>query len=239
MAVRTHALLPTLLIAAAAACGQIQAPPADSDARIEPDARIDPDAAADDSALIDDLEDGDDAVAARGGRAGVWSIVHDRTPGGVQTPSMPFAPTLGGVTGSRYCAGTTGYGFTDWGASLQVDLDHPASGRARPYDASAYTGIQFQARGNVKVEAQVVMPAALAVDNGGTCTPGERPCNDFHGWAIQLGPEWVEYRLPFADIAQQGWGTAAPFDPTQALRVRFGIAKGLTFNLCVDNLRFY
>src|SRR2546429_6093168 len=137
------------------ACGQVNA--------IMPDAQASPDTAADDSQLIDDLEDGDDRIQPVGGRVGSWAVYHDDSPGGVQTPSGTFAPTVGGAGGSKYCAGTTGSGFGVWGAKLSVELDHPPGGDNQPFDLSRLSGIEFQARGNGPVRFEVMTPAALAV----------------------------------------------------------------------------
>jgi len=211
------------------ACGQVE--PASPDAGL--DAPPPPS-----DLLIDDLEDGDGTILARGRRVGGWFMSHDNSAGGVQTPA-PFAPTVGGTKGSAYCAGTTGRGFADWGASLEVDLNRQPAG-LMPYDIGAHTGIQFEARGNIAVHAGVVTLGTLNVNGGGACTPApDAPCNDYHGRRITLGPEWVTFTLPFADLTQQGWGKPAAFDPATAVRVRFGIGKNLDFNFCIDDLRFY
>jgi hypothetical protein len=193
-----------------------------------------------DPGLIDDLEDGDDAIESLEARFGFWYTAHDAS-GGTQMPSALFSPTVGGVDGSAYCAGTTGHGFADWGAKLGVTLqqDH-GDPVPLPYDISERAGIAFRARGNVGIDVVVATPAVLEVANGGECAPGASVlCNDFHGQPVALAAEWREYQVPLASLRQEGWGQAARFDPSRAMAIEFEIDAGLTFDICVDDLRFY
>jgi hypothetical protein len=194
-----------------------------------------------DPGWIDDLEDGDDAIEPLEARVGYWYTNHDETAGGVQMPGERFVPTLGGVDDSAYCAGTTGYGFTEWGAKLGVTLQQDGLvGTVLPYDITGYTGIAFRARGNIGIDVAVPTPAVLETANGGECVTSEAaPCNDFHGHPVALGANWREYELPLDALRQEGWGFAAPFDATQALAIEFEIGAGLTFDICIDDLRFY
>ena len=193
-----------------------------------------------DPGLIDDLEDGDDAIEPLEARIGYWYTNHDET-GGTQMPSSQFVPTLGGVDGSAYCAGTSGHGFTEWGAKMGVTLHQEQVGSAPlPYDLAGRTGIAFRARGNVGIDVVVPTLAVLEIAHDGECVPSESAaCNDFHGQPVALAAEWREYRLPLASLRQEGWGQVAPFDPSRAMAIEFEIDAGLTFDICVDDLRFY
>ena len=216
-----RALPACVLTLALVGCGKVE------------DAAVDP-------GLIDDLEDGDAAIEPLEARIGYWYTNHDASDG-TQMPTPEFVPTVGGVDGSAYCAGTSGNGFTDWGAKLGVTLHQDQVGSVpRPYDVSDRTGIAFRARGNVGIDVVVATPATLEIANGGECVPGPSvACNDFHGQPVALAAEWREYQLPLASMRQEGWGLAAPFDPTRALAIEFEIDAGLTFDICVDDLRFY
>ena len=47
--------------------------------------------------LIDNMEDNNNAIPLTKGRSGTWSVSHDDSPGGVQTPDNPF--TMTAITG--------------------------------------------------------------------------------------------------------------------------------------------
>ena len=61
-------------------------------------------------------------------------------------------PSPGGANDSAYAASTSGGGFTEWGAGMGFDLNHPAAvggtGERGAYDASGFRGIALVARGN-------------------------------------------------------------------------------------------
>src|SRR5690606_1927607 len=100
--------------------------------------------------LIDDLDDGDASIAEVGGRIGAWYTYNDETTGGEQAPpsDSDFAPSAGGPTDSGFMARTTGSGFTEWGAGMGFDLNNPGDAKGT-WDASAFTGVAFKARGDV------------------------------------------------------------------------------------------
>jgi hypothetical protein len=188
--------------------------------------------------LIDDLEDGDAFIVPAGGRVGNWYTVNDGT--GDQTPGLEFAPTLGGATDSAYCAATHGADFTEWGAKLGVYLNHPgADAPAGTFDASAYRGIRFYARGNVTVLATVNVMAARGMDIGGACDATLGGCNDYHGKQIALDPVWREYDIAFASLTQEGWGQAIAFEPATLVAIDFSVPRGPSFDFAIDNLIFY
>lgn len=196
--------------------------------------------------LIDDLEDGDDAIDATNGRLGGWYTFHDATAGTQIPPESGFVPTAGGAAGSAYAAGTSGSGFTEWGAGMGFDLNNPEAvgmtgGRAR-YDASRYQGLVFQARGNVAVRVALETAGVTPADRGGTCTPGTmegQECEDLHGVTLDLTTEWQEYQVPFARLRQGGWGQAVPFDATAVTAVLFTVDQNQSFDIAVDDVRFH
>ena len=75
--------------------------------------------------LVDDLEDGDDAILDDGGRRGGWYTFNDETDGTQSPPGTGFVPSPGGAGDSAYAAGTSGGGFTEWGAGMGFDLNNP------------------------------------------------------------------------------------------------------------------
>ncbi len=193
--------------------------------------------------LIDDLEDGDSQLLARGGRAGSWYTYNDQTVSGQQTPAMgsPFMPSPGGAQSSAFAANTSGMGFTVWGAGMGFDLNSQMSVK-HTYDASAFHGIEFKAKGSGPVRAAVMIAGVISSDVGGACTPSTvagQGCDDGHGSVLFLTSEWANYKLAFSDIRQAGWGKPVVFDSTTLMSIQFNVDKNLAFDFAVDDIGFY
>ncbi len=193
------------------------------------------------SAVLDDFEDGDDALPEFSGRSGYWFLFNDET--ATQLPSgTTFGPEAGGPGGSTHAAHTSGGSFTKWGAGLGVDLN-AGSGKPLPYDLSAYRGLALSVRGssntslNNVVRLAVTTSAVVGSDSGGTCTATE--CGDAHGLALTLGSQWQTIEVPFASLAQEGWGAVAPFDAAKVLSIEFSVGVNEPFDFWIDDLRFY
>lgn len=223
-------------------------PPGDGDTTVMDDA-ADPAAGADDGAAsddgsepvvvesgdltIDDFEDGDVVISELDGLAGRWSTYNDETGTQVPAAGTSVTPTEGGANGSAYAISTTGSGFTEWGAGLQVDLNN-AGGR-NPYDATAFEGISFQAKGSGSVRVELVTMAITEPSGGGTCAEN---CYDAHGFTIELSADWQEHVIAFGDLTQEGWGTEAAFAPTELLGINFKVAPAEQFELWLDDVQF-
>jgi len=199
------------------------------------------------SDLIDDLEDGDDAINETNGRMGGWYTFNDESTTGSQIPpESGFTTTTGGAEGSAFSAGTSGTGFTVWGAGMGFDLNNPEAigmtGPRGPYDASRFTSIAFKAKGNIPITVSLEVVGVTPTDRGGTCVPstvmGEE-CDDLHGTLIDLTSEWKEYVVEFGRLRQGGWGRAVPFAATDVTAVLFQADKDLSFDFAVDDVRFY
>lgn len=190
-----------------------------------------------DEALIDDFEDGNGALLDVAGRVGHWSTANDGT--GTQTPAAGTSPSpvAGGANGSGYAMHTTGSGFSDWGAGLQIDLNNPGNGAASrlPYDASGFDGVRFFARGSGTVRVEFVVRGVVESNAGGTCTTG---CYDAHGFSIELGSEWQEYVVGFSQVAQESWGTEVNFSPSDLLAINFKMLSLASFDFWLDDLKF-
>jgi hypothetical protein len=203
----------------------------------------DPDAPSD---LIDNLEDGDDAIDETNGRLGGWYTFHDDTPGTQIPPETGFTPTTGGADGSAFAAGTSGSGFTEWGAGMGFDLNNPEAvgqtGGRGAYDASPYRSVAFKAKGNVPVRIALETLGVTPSDRGGGCTPSTvegMECEDLHGVLINLTGEWKDYEVEFATLRQGGWGLPVPFAAAEVTAVLFQADKDLMFDFAVDDVRFY
>jgi hypothetical protein len=201
--------------------------------------------------LIDDVEDGDNLINKIGQRAGVWYTFLDTF--GVSTITPAKGVTL--TPGTTDCHGASKgcviiSGVTD--ITDEVAMTYPFAGvgfdfvnatKSCPYDASAYTGVKFWARGDVQIRVKVNVATTTDAGGGGTCMPVTTPtamgCNDAHGTSEILSPTWTEYTVPFATVTQEGWGVVGAMDKTTLLALQFQIPPGQTFNAAFDDITFY
>jgi hypothetical protein len=142
--------------------------------------------------LIDDFEDGNGEVLARDGRHGPWQLVTDRNEKG----PGPFT-ILPSRSGNGYAMHWTGPEFREWGSSLEYPFP------THCYDASAYRGLTFRARGpgRVYVAAREVSVVPEKLD--GTCTSD---CFNSHVKLVVLGDKWQRFELPWSELQQRGYG---------------------------------
>lgn len=189
--------------------------------------------------LIDDLEDGDGAIIMQAGRVGSWFTYNDGS-AGTQTPpaGSTFLPELipGGRGASLEGAHTHGSGFSKSGAGLGFDLNRSGVGPKKPWDASAFTGITFWAKGGPVMRFMVLVPGSVPVVEGGTCSG---TCGDHFGILINLTQSWVQYSIAFSSLKQDGWGDKATFDPKSTLAVQFAIGANVSFDFWIDDVAFY
>jgi hypothetical protein len=195
--------------------------------------------------LIDDMEDGDHVIRPIGSRIGYWFTYNDGT--ATQMPSgATFTQTAGmgeSATSTKF-AETSGPAFTSWGAGIGFDFNNSSS-KSCAYDASAYTGIKFWAKGNVVIRATVKIPGTTAKKtNGsdvGTCVASTTAmCDDHYGLTTAaLTTTWKQFTLDFATFTQEGWGTKAAFDAKSVIAMQFQVAKALPFDFSIDDVTFY
>jgi len=198
--------------------------------------------------MICDFTNGDDSI--NDPRVGYWYAVSDGTPGGTQQPpeNGDFVPEtscgLSNADGNPVpgCAHTTGHGWADWGAGLAFDFNSPGD-IALAYDASAYTGIVFAARGRPPFKLAVPTVATSAKESGGTCVPtayaATSDCEDHFGVMINVQPQWLYFVVPFAALSQEGFGQRVSFDPKTSLGLQFTADPNLDFDFYITNVAFY
>ena len=183
--------------------------------------------------LIDDFEDNDARIAPLENRAGFWSASNDNT--GTQRPALrgPLSMTRipGGRGASRFALHTSGGKFTKWGALLAAELS-----ARRCYDASAYAGLRFWARGRGSFNVVAKMTQISPAEYGGSCT---HDCYDGHRALVSVTSNWQERRITWAELKQKGFGQVVPFDPRSLLSLEFTVAPEQTpFDFWVDDVRF-
>jgi hypothetical protein len=183
--------------------------------------------------LIDDFEDNDARIAPLEHRAGFWNASNDNT--GTQRPTLrgPLSMTRipGGRGTSQFALHTSGGKFTKWGALLATDFS-----ARRCYDASAYGGLSFFARGRGSFNVVAKMTQIAPAEYGGSCS---HDCFDSHRATIALTSDWQERRITWAELEQKGFGQVVPFDPRSLLSLEFTVGPEQTpFDFWVDDVRF-
>lgn len=206
--------------------------------------------------VIDDLEDADDGILNRGFRVGYWYGFNDETPGMQMPDPNNFMPAMPGAAkpgeANLYSARTWGGGFTKWGAGIGFDLNN-AGDMANPnlptnrktYDASQYKdgGIVFRAKGtNQQIRFAIATSDVITVEWKGTCIHEEvegKMCDDTHGKKVNISGAWRQFKIPFNEMVQEGFGPRIPLDLTKVMAFHFVVAENTTFDFYVDDIGFY
>lgn len=206
------------------------------------------------SSFIDNMEDGNMKInpaltgQPTGGSFGWNSWIGD--PLYVTGPS----PIQCGGYLSNFAAWANGT-LTDPGTgiypsyTLSIDLWNGNNASPAYFNASSFSGIRFWMNlqtANATVGSWTFVTLASTVDAsccGGTCASG---CWDHYGFntSANRGAGWVQVSRTFATMAQQGWGTAVPWDPTQVMQIQFWQGAGNTagtYNILAafDNVEFF
>jgi hypothetical protein len=136
-------------------------------------------------------------------------------------------------------------------AQLGAPLNAASATQVGSVDASAYTGVQFQA-----IVRTAATGAHLSIGNlftdpiGGMCTPadGDTECYDHPQAPLAPSTTWTQYRIAFNTLKQVGFGNQSPIGaafPSSAITfIRWDIGIPATapvepWELWIDNLTFY
>ena len=108
-----------------------------------------------------------------------------------------------------------------------------------PFDASAYRGFAFLAKGGAGATTNV----RVSVLDGNTDPQGELcdECYNAFGFDLELTPEWRPYTLYFAQATQEaGWGKPRPesIDPQSLYAVQFQVTRLGSFEVSITALSF-
>jgi Carbohydrate binding domain (family 11) len=215
----------------------------------------DPNVAIDPTALIDDMESPAPPTSMSPNRGGSWWAGGDdpsKLTGAAITPDGPVTAERisGGRCGSQYAAHVTGFNFSSW-AVMNVSMGWgPVDGGVDgllPYDAHLRQGITFWARiGDTSTDqVRLNITDKYSNDQGGVCDKnvpsGPTACYDHFGTSLtKLGTAWHQYVVPFAFLAQQGFGPVRPgLDTTSIYSIDFNFPTGRVFDLWIDDISFY
>lgn len=182
--------------------------------------------------MIDDFEDGDTRMTSVDNRAGYWIAFNDGT--AKQTPRVgsvfPANRISGGRASSRFGLHTSGGRFTKWGAVLAAELNP-----RRCYDASAYAGLVFWARGRANLRISAKMTQVVSEEFGGSCS---KDCFDGHGAARTLTREWAKHVVRWEELTQRGFGTPVAFDARSLYSIEFQMLQDQPFDVWLDDVAF-
>lgn len=195
-----------------------------------------------DPLMIDDMEHPSrrSAICTTDGRSGGWFVYTDGTgtsdppPSDASTPPVPYTALETPRGSSTHAIHLTASGQTEFGGGIGVSV---ANGGA--FDASAYAGIQFWARGQGSLRAEVATIDTQENTFGGACDPANGTCGDHYQVPFTLTSSWQQYTVLFAELRQRGFGVPAlSFFSNEVMGVTFGWDAGTTLDLWIDDLRF-
>jgi hypothetical protein len=191
-------------------------------------------------ALLDDFEDHDPIAKRELARDAFWFTGHDDSAGSIM-PDGELVPETGGPHGSAYAAHVVASGYSTWGANVALAMSYKTGELRCPFNASAFKGIRFEARGKGVVRVQVPVPETVDKEFGGSCDPAKAMvCYDQHGVDITLSEEWQSYELPWSEFSQFGWGTPATLEPKSIMGLGWVFnPANLPVDLWFDNVTFW
>jgi hypothetical protein len=187
--------------------------------------------------MIDNLDDNDGRIIMTAGRQGPWHSFND-TNGGNQQPPIngTFMPTSGGANGTPYAVHTTGSGYQYGGVGFDLNnaTTTPESPQSMAYDASAYNGLTFWAKGSGTLRVEFSMRSFVPTDRGGTCTTN---CWNVYGANTPtLTGSWQQITITFTSLVREDGSTSPAFTPAELMDISF--KAGSTFDFWVDEVAF-
>jgi len=248
-------------------CGTLSPNPADARCCVAAGAATD--------LAIDDVEDNDNVILPIGNRQGYWYAFANDTKKGqaatTQMPAgMPFPATPGGnpcsltpvppacglamkapgmagsIIASMGIKGSVGITapMLDTYAGLGFDFNNHFK-KSCPYNATAYKGISFYAKGTPFTVA-IKIPGTTPPDDQSSGTCATTTCSGHYGMLIAPPPSgaWTKQTVMFNDptFKPPTWVMTPPaFDPASILAVQFqvdGASTATAYDFAVDDLAF-
>ncbi len=179
--------------------------------------------------LVDDFEHDRFRPARRDGRRAVWIYVTDQSDTAKDNFIVPSQlPEPERSAENQKAIHLKEGSLREWGASLELVLEGGC------YDASAYRGVTFRAKGGVRVQVSAREPRIIPVSAGGTC---KEDCYLGHRAAIDLSDEWKTYQVHWEEFRRRGYD-AKPLDPSRLHSIQFLIEPDDTpFDVWIDDVR--
>ncbi|HEY5956272.1 MAG TPA: leucine-rich repeat domain-containing protein, partial [Polyangiaceae bacterium] len=188
--------------------------------------------------LIDDMEGATGFICTGEGRRGAWYAFNDGSSTQWPAPTtagIPIPPSvIPGGRGSSQLAMHT-YGTSARWSGIGVDLDFDGTTYGS-YDARAYMGITFWARGS-DITVRVSELDTTSTLYGGNClldTPPTGTGCQPHYRDLRLDSDWAQYWVPFSRLFP---GIQADLRLDQLTNIQF--YTGNTFDVWIDDVSFY
>jgi hypothetical protein len=196
---------------------------------------------------IDNMEDGNAQVELSDGRNGFWYVGNDGTASGSSVPPPATFSMFELTAGDRsmYAAHLKAAGFTGWGSDIGFNLIEVA-GALKPYDASAYCGVQFWGKAAANVPLRFRIPDIDTHPAGKVCAdPGAAgtSCYDHFGISESFTTTWKPFVVKFADLQQTGTGyhpADKKLKPNSLFSLEWALPGGAaaTYEIWIDDVEF-
>jgi sialate O-acetylesterase len=112
-----------------------------------------------------------------------------------------IAPGRGGKGYAAKISGRlNGFSDSNWDAGINRD--------GSPFDASAYSGVRFWARGQGSFQFHTLQPSIYDWDN-------------YSAKTLRVTSEWKQFDISFKELKQAGWGIVEPFTPDKLTGIAF------------------
>ncbi len=175
-----------------------------------------------------DFEHTDTALVLqqRDGRIGRWFHRRNTTGDMIQPQPLQIVDAPEATEGSRRALRIAGPPPVGWGANAGIEL-------RRCYDASAYSGIEFRARGSGVLFVGFQTVASVPRDFGGNCT---NKCWFTAGRYLALSDHFETHRISWQDLTSP----EPDYDVSkQLLQLTFSVQSGpRPYEFYLDDLRF-
>ena len=179
--------------------------------------------------MIDHMDDGDARIIMANGRQGPWHSFSEPAGGNIQPPiGTGFLPATGGVNSTSHAVHVTGsnYSFGGVGFDLNNSTTTPESMQSQPYNASAYNGITFWAKGSGTLRIEFPQRSFVPTDRGGSCTG---TCWNVYGATTPtLTGTWQQITISWSGMQREQGGTSPAFTANELMGVAFKAAPAST-----------
>ena len=185
-----------------------------------------------DEPLIEDWEQQNSTVLKVDGRSGSWLTFDDGTSKQNVPSSSQLSPSRIAGGRSRHGLHLSGGKFSEWGVTFGTDL---ATGAC--YDASAYDGVEFWAKGRVALYVGVQVIDVQSPKFGGFCEGSG--CYNSHRKRVDLSATWQRHRVRWSELAQLNPDGLALLDTKRIRFLEFAILPEDTpFDVWLDDVSF-
>jgi Carbohydrate binding domain (family 11) len=199
--------------------------------------------------VFDDFDDGEPGHAANGTR-GFWYTYDDETDGTQSPTGSNVEAVPGGVTSDGFALRVQASGFSKWGSGFGTNF--AAASSACLFDASAWSGFSFWAKGSIalvegkstesagQLKISIMEKDIVPLDVGGLCNPDLAECWDSHKIRVELTDCWQQHVVRFSDLKPDNWGKpAGELNLQEFYGMVFEVTQNQTSDVWIDDIRFF